>query len=157
MKHMQERPSVNWATPVDVRALLANDHARLGKLFDELVVAFRAAVRDDCAALWSAFESSLDAHMALEEQLVLPESAKVDPAEAAALGREHAAIRASLSELGVGVELHCTNAETVERFIRVLENHAQREDALMYAGQARICTVAQSPRSERGWVLPFAS
>ena len=126
MKHMREQPRIDRAVPVDVRTLLVEDHARLGKLFNELVVAFRDGDRYECAALWNAFEKSLDAHMALEEQLILPEFAKVDPAEAAALASEHAAIRESLSELGVGVDLHRTNAEAVERFISMLKNHATR-------------------------------
>lgn len=132
MKHMREQPRIDRAVPVDVRTSLVEDHARLGKLFNELIAAFRDGDRDECAALWDTFESSLAAHMALEEQLVLPEFAKFDPAEAAALAREHAAIRTSLGELGVGVDLHRTNAEAVERFIRMLEHHAQLEDALMY-------------------------
>lgn len=132
MKHMLERPSSNRAAAVDVRTLLVEDHARLGKLFDELVMAFRAGDRDECAELWNSFDTSLDAHMALEEKLVFPEFAKVDPAQAAALAREHVAIRTWLSELGMGFDLHYKTAEAVECFIRVLKNHAQVEDALMY-------------------------
>lgn len=64
--------------------------------------------------------------------MILPEFAKIDPAEAAALLREHAEIRTSLSQLGIGVDLHCTNLEVVEDFLRRLGAHAQREDALMY-------------------------
>lgn len=109
-----------------------DDHARLKKLFAALVVAFRAEDREQCAALWTACDKSLEAHMLLEEQLILPEFAKADAVEAAALAREHGEIRAALAELGIGVDLHCTSAEAVERFARALEEHAQREDGLMY-------------------------
>lgn len=132
MKHTQVPASSDRAAPVDVRTLLVEDHARLRQLFDELVAAFRTGDRDECAVQWNAFDESLEAHMALEEQLILPELAKADPAEAAALAREHVALRTSLSELGIGVDLHCTNAGAVERFISVLETHAEREEALMY-------------------------
>lgn len=77
-------------------------------------------------------DSGLELHLALEERLILPEFAKVDPVEAEVLTREHVAIRTSLTELGIGVDLHCTNSELVERFIGVLEDHAKREEALMY-------------------------
>ncbi len=126
MKHMQARASS------DVGTLLINDHARLEKLFAALVIAFRAGDRERCAALWNACDSSLEAHMAAEEQLILPEFAKREPVEAAAVAREHAAIRSALSELGIGVDLHCTNAEAVERFTRVLKKHAEREERRMY-------------------------
>jgi len=132
MKHAQARENINRAAPGDVGMLLVKDHARLKRLFAELVVAFRAGDREQCAALWNALDSGLELHMALEERLILPEFAKVDPVEAAALTREHVAIRASLTELGIGVDLHCTNVELVERFLRVLEDHAKREEALMY-------------------------
>lgn len=132
MKHTPAHASIHGAAPVDIRTLLVKDHACLEELFAELGAAFRTGDRDRCAAIWNAFDSTLEAHLALEERLILPELAKVDPAEAAALVREHAAIRTSLGELGIGVDLHCTNAEAVDRFIRVLEAHAKREDALMY-------------------------
>jgi hypothetical protein len=56
----------------------------------------------------------------------------VDPNEAAALSREHVEIRTSLDELGIWADLHCTTADAVERLSRALEDHAKREDALMY-------------------------
>lgn len=131
MKHLHE-PSPHHSSPVDVGALLAQDHARLEQLFNQLAAAFRAGDRDECAALWDEFDSSLEAHMVLEEQLILPEFAKVDTREAAALVREHAAIRTALGELGVGVDLHCTNADAVERLLQMLKDHAKREETLMY-------------------------
>ena len=132
MKHTHEHASTHRPPAVDVRALLVEDHARLEKLFNELAATFRGGDRDECATLWNAFDSSLEAHMALEEQLILPEFAKADPKEAAALAREHVAIRSSLGELGIGVDLHCTNADAVEYFLRILKDHAKREEALMY-------------------------
>lgn len=132
MTHAHEQPSTDRPPPVDVKALLVEDHARLEKLFSELAAAFRAGDRDECAALWNRFDRSIEAHMALEEQLILPEFAKADPAEAAVVTREHVAIRASLSELGIGVDLHCTNADTIEHFLRILRDHAKREEARMY-------------------------
>ena len=132
MKYGQEQSTSTGAPAVDVQTLLRREHAQLETLFEELVTAFRAGDREESAALWNAFESDLEAHMVLEEKLILPEFAKVDAAEAAQLAGEHAAIRTSLSELGIGVDLHCTNLDAVEAFIRLLKAHAKREDALMY-------------------------
>jgi len=132
MKYAHEQPRHAGTPAVDVQTLLLREHAQLETLFEELVTAFRAGDREESAALWTAFESDLEAHMALEEKLILPDFAKVDAGEAAALAREHAAIRTSLSELGVGVDLHCTNLDAVDAFIRLLKAHAKRENALMY-------------------------
>jgi hemerythrin-like domain-containing protein len=101
-------------------------------MFAELLAAFRAGDREEVSALWTAFEAGLEAHMALEEECILPEFAKVDSQEARALSQEHEEIRRCLNELGLGVDLHSTNAQAAERFIRTLEAHAKREDALMY-------------------------
>lgn len=127
----QQEPGGGSATN-DLRTLLSKDHGRLDELFEQLIAAFRAGDRDQAAALWDAFDTGLEAHMALEESRLLPEFAKVDPEEAAALTREHTAIRNALSQLGIGVDLHYTNAAAVERFIQVLREHAKREDSLMY-------------------------
>ena len=116
-------------------------------MLEALVAGFRAGDRDEVAAVWSAFRTGIEGHMALEEECVLPELAKVDPSEAAALAREHLTIRSRLDELGIGVDLHCVNADTVERLIRKLRNHAQREDALMYRwAYAKLHEVADENR-----------
>ena len=117
---------------LDLQALLRRDHARLEAMYEDVVAAFRAGDCDEAGALWNAFAGGLEAHMALEEKRILPEFAKLDASEAAALRREHAEIRTSLDELGIGVDLHCTTPGAVERFIRTLKAHAEREDALMY-------------------------
>lgn len=126
--HLTGKRTATW----DFRALLKSDHRRLEESFEELVAAFRTGDREEAATLWDAFESSLEEHMRLEEQHILPEFAKVDGSEASALVREHKTIRGALSELAVGVDLHCTTADTVERFARMLRDHARREEALMY-------------------------
>ena len=132
MTFAQVQPSNTGTAAFDLRRLLLTEHAHLEQLFEDLIAAFRAGDRQASAALWTTFENDFESHMALEEQLIFPEFAKLEPAEAAALTREHAAIRACLSELRPGVYLHCTNVDAVESFIRVLEEHAKREDALMY-------------------------
>jgi len=117
---------------LDLRNLLALDHARLDQLFETLNAAFEGDARPDIPRIWTMFEAELQQHFALEEKLIIPEFAKVAPAEAAALLRDHAELRSRLSSLGVGVDLHLTRAEAVSGFVRTLRSHAKREDALLY-------------------------
>jgi len=108
------------------------DHEALDQLFTELAAAFDAPVPTEHARLWSALDERLRAHMELEEQHLLPRLALAHPSEAEAIRREHEELRRLLLELGVGVDLHTTRADAVERFIEVLRGHARREEALLY-------------------------
>lgn len=129
---MRTHENITETPKSDLQTLLRHDHDRLDKLFEDLVAAFRADARDEAAQLWTAFDAGLLAHFDLEEKRVLPEFTKAYPVEAAALAREHTEIRALLDELGIGVDLHLTRADSVAHFVEVLKKHAKREDALMY-------------------------
>lgn len=120
------------AAAADLQTLLDNDNRRLETLFEELVAALHAGDQNEAGALWDAFASALESHMTLEEERMLPAFAEVDSAEAAELVREHASIRHALGELGLGVDLHYTTPDHLERFARTLRTHARREDSLMY-------------------------
>jgi hemerythrin-like domain-containing protein len=115
-----------------LRALLARDHDRLDRLFEELSNALRGDAREDAVRLWSQFEDGLIRHMELEEKSILPALAKAEPKEAQDLLREHGEMRAKLAELGVGVDLHQVPPELVGDFIEQLRHHARREDELCY-------------------------
>jgi hypothetical protein len=112
--------------------LLARDHRELDGVFDALSNALQADARQDARRLWGVFDDGLCRHMALEEKCVLPPLAKQDPEEVAALLKEHDEIRASLLELGVGVDLHQVGCDAVNDFIAKLRLHARREEALAY-------------------------
>jgi hemerythrin-like domain-containing protein len=115
-----------------LRSLLLREHAELDALFEHLLDALRADATEDTAKLWSAFDRELNAHLALEEESILPAFGRAHPIDAAEIRDEHAQIRAALLELGVGVDLHCARADMVSRFIALLRRHAAREDELMY-------------------------
>lgn len=132
MTPLRRQTTHSRSTTSDLQALLGEEHARLTRRVEQLLSAFEDGDRAEASTLWDGFEAELEAHLGLEERLILPEFAKVDAAEAAALIREHDAIRDTLAELGVGVDLHATNASAVQRFVQMLEAHAKREDALMY-------------------------
>jgi hypothetical protein len=116
----------------DLQAWLARDHQRLDALFERLLAAFHADARGELAPLWAEFDSRLRAHLALEEEHILPEFARMDPAEARALADEHVQIRKRLSELDIAVDLHLASEPTIDALIKLLRAHAKREDELMY-------------------------
>jgi hemerythrin-like domain-containing protein len=119
-------------TPEGLHALLARDHRELNQLFDALLDALQADAREDALRLWSAFDDGLSRHMALEEAHVFPLLRRHDEHEVEGLLREHDQIRATLAELGVGVDLHEIRVQTVSDFIEQLRRHASREAALAY-------------------------
>lgn len=131
MNRSAENLSTETST-ADLRGMLHEDHEHLDKLFADLVAAFQADAREDAARLWNDFDAGLRKHLLLEEQSILPEFGKFNPAEAAALLGEHERIRQQLLELGVGVDLHLTRDYQVAEFVRALRAHAAREDAVMY-------------------------
>jgi len=121
------------STDLDLRERLIWDHHRLEQLFLELQASFD---EDDDPRerrrLWTELDRGLTVHMDAEEKYVLSAFARTDPVEATALLAEHAAIRRQLTELGVGVDLHCVRAETCAEFLDAIRRHAAREDALLY-------------------------
>lgn len=89
-----------------------------GKLYDSSVAPIQSLVWSD--------------HGLSEDTIILPGFEGHAPAEAHALGLEHAAIRKLLLQLGIEVELHLVRLETVKHLIDTLHAHAAREDAWMY-------------------------
>jgi hemerythrin superfamily protein len=118
---------------IDLRGRMIADHRRLEGLFRELQVAFEMdAPTSDLRALWTQLDAGLSAHMQAEEEVVLPELARVDPDEAKALRAEHDELRRKLLELGVGVDLHVVRERIAREFLDTLRAHAEREDELLY-------------------------
>ena len=115
-----------------LRGLLSREHRELDQTFTALLAAVDADARVECARLWSEFDARLQAHMRLEEELILPAFAREYPQEAEQILAEHALIRSTLLELGIGVDLHFSRADVIERFIALLRSHAEREDRQLY-------------------------
>lgn len=118
--------------PTDVQQMLSIEHVKLDRLFEQMLEAFRADARDEAAKLWTEFDALLGAHLAREEQVLLPRLAETHPADAAALKKEHDELRQKLLVLGVGVDLHLTKADAVADFIAALRAHAAREEVFLY-------------------------
>jgi len=114
------------------RALLIEDHERLEQIFVDLKAAFALGDREEVARLWTAFDAGLTSHMAAEEEHILPLFEQVDPAEAEAVRKDHAKIRAGLADLAVRVDLHMVRKLEADDFIEHIREHAHRENELMY-------------------------
>jgi hypothetical protein len=118
--------------PPSVRANLLHDHEEIDRSLEHLVEAFATGDRDVARDAFRALDGQLSAHLALEDEVLLPQLAEIYPLEAGQLVREHLAIRAMLDELGVGTDLHATRLPAIRKLAETLRAHAQREDALFY-------------------------
>lgn len=113
--------------------LLLDDHIRLRRLFDDVLDQFRDDHREETRQAWALFEDALTMHIEIEDALLLPAFRAFDPAEARALGLDHAQFRRTLDELAIMVELHAIRADVASAFIDKLTAHSRREDVGMYA------------------------
>ena len=127
-------------TPItaNLGAHLLDEHVRLASFCDDVLATFEAGDREACDAAFRELETRLDQHLTFEDRELLPALAKIDAKEAEALAADHRRLRARLTELGVGVDLHATRAHNVRALLADLAVHARREGELMYrwAGEA---------------------
>ena len=121
------------ADPESLRLLLRREHLALEQMFSTLLAAVDADARVDYARLWGEFDARLQAHLRLEEELILPAFEREHPRQAEHIRAEHQQIRKALLELGVGVDLHLARAGVIEHFVELLRAHATGEDLQLYA------------------------
>lgn len=114
------------------RLLLADHHRELESSCRGLLAHAYGDDPRDLILYYRAFERATLAHLAAEEELILPLYEAHAPDDAEAIRGEHAAIRQLLFRIGIDVELHIVRAETVRHLIETLQLHADREDATMY-------------------------
>jgi hemerythrin superfamily protein len=86
----------------------------------------------DLTLRWRVIERELLAHMATEEQQLLPAFARAEPEIAQALRVEHDRLREMAFELGVAIQLHAVRAEQLQAFVDALRAHAGREELSLY-------------------------
>jgi hypothetical protein len=115
-----------------VRTLLLTDHGH----FERSLQAIVAEVSDDGPAdlrePWHAFEQELLAHLDAEEADLIRVFGSYQPTEARELIAEHEQIRATVTQLGVDLDLHCLRAERVKALVDQLRAHARREEGVLY-------------------------
>jgi len=117
--------------PTTVRDRLLADHARLERALEALENAAEGAQEDELIRVWQSFESGLRAHLDAEETHILP--LVEDVTARATVEADHAAIRESLDQLGLQVELHAVREEQVDAFLAQLRAHKEREETGLYA------------------------
>jgi hemerythrin-like domain-containing protein len=115
-----------------IREKLTKDHEELEALLQCLSEDVEAPCPGTLEETWDRFESRLLRHLEAEERFLLPLVEASDPAEAARTRAEHARIRASLADLGVGIELHTTRKAHIAELIDFLRQHAEHEDEALY-------------------------
>jgi hypothetical protein len=118
-------------------AQLSEEHARMERWFVEIIE--RAATGDprECDAVWADFARQMESHMAFEESEVFPLYEQRGPAAAAAaqeLRQEHTAIRKTIDQLGMDLQLHLARAAVIESFLTSLRSHARLERETIYLG-----------------------
>jgi hypothetical protein len=76
--------------------------------------------------------TDLLSHMGVEEQLLLPLLESSHHAAAQRNRAEHARLRGLVDELSAAVELHSLAESAVRQLIQALDDHAEREERLLY-------------------------
>ena len=112
--------------------LLRVEHARLEKVYDELLAAYRNGDWNDVRRSWKVFESELLEHMDKEERHVFRSFIATSPVEARQLLAEHDELRRLLETLGVNIELHAVPAALAEELVRRLREHGEHEELMFY-------------------------
>ena len=113
-------------------ARLLQEHAEIDTAIDRLIRAYETGDNEVARTAFREFDKRLAAHLAMEDDLILPAFAKVDRAEAERIASEHRTIRAQVDELVVGSDLHLTRLAAVKRLADALRAHAKREDEIVY-------------------------
>jgi hypothetical protein len=117
----------------DIKARLTQDHEELDALLRCLA---EDAAAPECGAplhaTWCQFESRLLCHMDAEERYLLPLVEASHLAETARTRLEHVRIRRMVYELGVAIELHTARQPAIDALIKLLHEHAQREELILY-------------------------
>ena len=144
----RQHPSAQ-ATAAAVRSVLSNDHERLELQFQSIVADAASKEPGAVRAAWRAFEGELLQHFEDEELHILPAFAQQKPGEAFAIFAQHEQIRATLTGIGVDMDLHHLSRERVADFVAGLRAHARHEDELLYPWAAHRLGDAAGDRVRR--------
>lgn len=141
-----------------LQARLAHDHEAIDALLRQLEDAFATGDRSVASAAWKRFDQRLSAHLAFEDELLMPEFLAANPQEAAGIIEDHKAIRRLVDELGIADNLHETRAPAIAQLAALLRQHAEREDGTLYAWALRAMSdPAVRPRLDRVFAAEFAT
>jgi polyisoprenoid-binding protein YceI len=132
-----------------VRAVLAHDHERLERQFQSIVAEASCDDPIELREAWRTFEGELLRHFEDEEVHIFPAFSQQRPVDARVLLAEHERIRASLTRLGIDLDLHCLPADRIAEFVGSLRAHARREDEVLYPWAAHRLSEAARDRIRR--------
>lgn len=111
---------------------LLQDHEEIEQLLQDLLAAFETGERSVAASAFHVFDQRLSAHLAFEDETLLPALTEIDRREADEIAAEHAAIRARVDELAIADNLHLSRATQVHALVEMLRAHAAREEQTLY-------------------------
>ena len=114
---------------------LADEHAALEALCDDLVNRAESGEWRECDAVWDDFTRRLETHMELEEKELFPRFAKLGPDQTeivAALSAEHVALRSEVLRLGLAIQEQLLRLDDVRGLVDKLRNHAAHENKVFY-------------------------
>lgn len=116
-----------------VGAAMLEEHARLQRLFIELLEAAHAGVdKRTLLETWRDFEHGLSAHLDTED-LILPRYRAAHPDEVAEAEAVHRRLRALLFEVGILIDLGMVREPAVLELVELIRAHAEREERGLYA------------------------
>lgn len=115
-----------------LHARLRLEHAGIDEALERLIEAFATGDHEVARTAFRDFDVRLAAHLALEDEVLLPVFATVNAAEAATIAADHRAIRAKVDGLAIGSDLHLVKLPAIRRLAEDLRAHAEREDAILY-------------------------
>jgi uncharacterized protein (TIGR02284 family) len=132
-------PALAVAGPVAARASVPEASERLRLDHEELAASLSrlrsfalAEDRELAVGEWGELESSILQHIDAEEMFLLPEYARAQPQEAAALVAEHREIRATLGQVGLAIDLHTLRLEQIDAVSKAVLKHVAREESTLY-------------------------
>jgi hypothetical protein len=112
--------------------LLAEHHRSLRRAGEDLMGRCHEDNSLAVIAEFRVFERQVLEHMRLEEEIVVPAFAEVDPDEAVAILDAHRLLRKQLERGAVDIERHSLRLPTMRGLLDALDDHAKREDSKMY-------------------------
>jgi hypothetical protein len=90
----------------------------------------------ELVAAYRRFEREMLDHLDIEEKMLLPGYAAYAPDDAHKLLEEHGELRQLLYRLAIDVELHTVRAQSVNKLVARLREHAAHEDEGLYTWAA---------------------
>jgi hemerythrin-like domain-containing protein len=116
-------------------AALHAEHVRLHLAFADMTRRAESGDYRLCDDAWDALAAELEKHFRFEEAELFPrfgQSGEGASDEVARLSSQHHALRQSVFEIGVGLQMRVVRPDEVKDLLASLQRHAALEDASLY-------------------------